>query len=204
MYYSVVLFSALVIINQLAKFRVGNIDFRLISLFLVSILAFLLFLLTSFKGPIEPDYYSYRDIYYLAPDLNCITVEAIKKSMVESYGIEPGIVLISSFLRYFDFEYQSLVVFFSILNICLTYFICKKFPSDIRCLCFVFFILAGDYGYYLGSLWFDIDEYDYTLLFCYSMVFLKICAFMFFFFPYIAIRLVLRKRIKQRYTLAGR
>ncbi|HPV48728.1 MAG TPA: hypothetical protein PLB14_03405 [Smithellaceae bacterium] len=71
-------------------------------------------------------------------------------------------------------------------------------------LCFVFFILAGDYGYYLGSLWFDIDEYDYTLLFCYSMVFLKICAFMFFFFPYIAIRLVLRKRIKQRYTLAGR
>ena len=29
-------------------------------------------------------------------------------------------------------------------------------------LCFVFFILAGDYGYYLGSLWFDIDEYDYT------------------------------------------
>lgn len=69
---------------------------------------------------------------------------------------------------------------------------------------FVLFILAGDYGYYLSSLWFDIDEYDYTLFTYYGMAFLKICAFVFFFFPYIAIRLVLRKRIRQRYMLAGR
>jgi len=185
MYYLVVLFSALVIINQLAKFRVGNIDFRLISLFLVSILTFWLFLLSSFKGPIEPDYYSYRDIYYLAPDLSYITVEAIKKSMVESYGIEPGIVLISSFLRYFDFEYQSLVVFFSISNICLTYFICKKFPSDIRYLCFVFFILIFFQSYFvqirfasgvfftiLACLYFiDGSRFKAVFLFCMGLLF---------------------------------
>jgi hypothetical protein len=59
---------------------------------------------------------------------------------------------------------------------------------------FVFFRLAGDAGYYLHSRWFEIDGRDYDLLFYYGMASLKIIAFVFFLFPYIAIRLVLRKK----------
>jgi heme/copper-type cytochrome/quinol oxidase subunit 2 len=59
---------------------------------------------------------------------------------------------------------------------------------------FIFFLLAGDVGFYLHSRWFEIDGRDYDLLFYYGMAFLKICAFVFFLFPYIAIRLVIRKK----------
>jgi len=59
---------------------------------------------------------------------------------------------------------------------------------------FAFFWLAGDIGFYLHSHWFEIDGRDYDLLFYYGMAFLKICAFVFFLFPYIAIRLVIRKK----------
>lgn len=59
---------------------------------------------------------------------------------------------------------------------------------------FVFFLLAGDYGYYLHSGWFEIDGHDYDLLFYYGMAFLKICAFVFFLFPYIAIRWVIGRK----------
>ena len=59
---------------------------------------------------------------------------------------------------------------------------------------FVFFLMAGDVGFYLHSRWFDINWYAYNLLFYYGMALLKIIAFVFFLFPYIAIRLVLRKK----------
>lgn len=58
---------------------------------------------------------------------------------------------------------------------------------------FIFFLAAGDVGYHLHSRWFDLDWYAYNLLFYYGMALIKICAFVFFLFPYIAIRLVLRK-----------
>jgi heme/copper-type cytochrome/quinol oxidase subunit 2 len=61
---------------------------------------------------------------------------------------------------------------------------------------FIFFLLVGDAGFYVHSRWFEIDGREYDLLFYYGMAFLKICAFVFFLFPYIAIRLVLRKNKK--------
>jgi hypothetical protein len=59
---------------------------------------------------------------------------------------------------------------------------------------FIFFLLAGNTVYGLHSRWFYFDRQDYDLLFYYGMAFIKICAFVFFLFPYIAIRLVLRKK----------
>jgi len=44
--------------------------------------------------------------------------------------------------------------------------------------------------------WFDMDWYDYNLVFYYGMAFVKLFAFMAFLFPYIAIRLVIRKRLQ--------
>jgi heme/copper-type cytochrome/quinol oxidase subunit 2 len=58
---------------------------------------------------------------------------------------------------------------------------------------FIFFLLTGNTIYCLHSRWFDFEQRDYDLLFYYGMAFIKICAFVFFLFPYIAIRLVLRK-----------
>ncbi len=58
---------------------------------------------------------------------------------------------------------------------------------------FVFFLVAGEWGYYLHSQWFDLSPENYDLMFYYGMAFIKTCAFVFFLFPYIAIKLVLRK-----------
>jgi TRAP-type C4-dicarboxylate transport system permease small subunit len=61
---------------------------------------------------------------------------------------------------------------------------------------FVFFLAAGDWGYNLHSQWFDLSRADYDLMFYYGMAFIKTCSFVFFLFPYIAIKLVLRKNKK--------
>jgi hypothetical protein len=60
----------------------------------------------------------------------------------------------------------------------------------------VFFFLLGDWAYYLHSRWFELSSQAYDLLFYYGMALIKTCAFIFFLFPYIAIKLVLRKIIK--------
>lgn len=61
---------------------------------------------------------------------------------------------------------------------------------------FVFYLLAGDLVYSIHSKWFELSRHDYDLLFYYGMAFIKTCAILFFLFPYLAIRLVLRKNEK--------
>ena len=58
---------------------------------------------------------------------------------------------------------------------------------------FIFFVFAGGFVYELHSRWFDLEWYDLNWFFYVGMATLKIIAFVFFLFPYIAIRLVLRK-----------
>ena len=58
---------------------------------------------------------------------------------------------------------------------------------------FVFFLLGGDWAYYLHSHWFDLSSHDYDLVFYCIMALTKIFSFVFFLFPYIAIKLVIRK-----------
>jgi len=58
---------------------------------------------------------------------------------------------------------------------------------------FVFYVLAGDMGYNTHAQWFELSRHDYALVNYYGMAFVKISATLFFLFPYIAIRLVLRK-----------
>lgn len=58
---------------------------------------------------------------------------------------------------------------------------------------FIFFAFASGFVYDLHSRWFDLDGYDLNWFFYIGMATLKISAFVFFLFPYIAIRLVLRK-----------
>ncbi len=59
---------------------------------------------------------------------------------------------------------------------------------------FIFFLLGGDLGYTIHAKWFQISRHEYELLNYYGMAFVKICNFLFFLFPYIAIRMALRRK----------
>jgi hypothetical protein len=61
---------------------------------------------------------------------------------------------------------------------------------------FVFYWVGGDWGYILNSQWFKVSKHEYDLVCYYGIAFMKICALTFFLFPYIAIKLVLRKNKK--------
>jgi len=61
---------------------------------------------------------------------------------------------------------------------------------------FVFCLVGGDWGYDLTSQWFKVSKHEYDLVCYYGIAFMKICALTFFLFPYIAIKMVLRKNKK--------
>lgn len=63
---------------------------------------------------------------------------------------------------------------------------------------FIFFLLGGDLGYTIHTRWFQISRHEYDLLNYYGMAFIKGCNFLFFLFPYIAIRMVLRRKSEQK------
>lgn len=61
---------------------------------------------------------------------------------------------------------------------------------------FIFYWVGGDWGYNLNSQWFKVSKHEYDLVCYYGIAFMKICVLTFFLFPYIAIKLVLRKNKK--------
>lgn len=58
----------------------------------------------------------------------------------------------------------------------------------------VFFMLASDVIHNLHGKMFGLSEHELDLIHYCGMAFVKLCVFLFFLFPYIAIRMVLRKR----------
>ena len=59
---------------------------------------------------------------------------------------------------------------------------------------FVFYLLAGDWAYSIHSRWFQLTRHDFDLMYYYVMAFMKIASFLFFLFPYVSIKLILRKK----------
>jgi hypothetical protein len=59
---------------------------------------------------------------------------------------------------------------------------------------FVFYWVAGDWAYNIHSRWFELSRHDFDLINYYGMALIKICAILFFLFPYLSIKLVLRKK----------
>lgn len=55
-------------------------------------------------------------------------------------------------------------------------------------------VLAGDWVYEIHSQWFSLTRHEFDVIHYCGSGLLKLYVFLFFFFPYIAIRLVLRKR----------
>ena len=56
-------------------------------------------------------------------------------------------------------------------------------------------VFAGDWVYNIHSKWFDITRHEFDLIHYCGSGLLKLCIFLLFLFPYIAIRLVLMKRV---------
>jgi hypothetical protein len=61
---------------------------------------------------------------------------------------------------------------------------------------FVLFLLAGNWAYGIQAGWFELSRHDFALVNYIGIAFTKICAIIFFLFPYVSIKLVLRKQRK--------
>ncbi len=59
---------------------------------------------------------------------------------------------------------------------------------------FVLYLLAADWVYSIHSRWFEIDRHNFDLMNYYGMGILKIAGFLFFLFPFVSIKLILRKK----------
>ena len=59
---------------------------------------------------------------------------------------------------------------------------------------FVFYLLAADWAYSIHSRWFELSRLHFDLMYYYAMAFFKMASFLFFLLPYIAIKLILRKK----------
>jgi hypothetical protein len=64
---------------------------------------------------------------------------------------------------------------------------------------FFFYVLGGgEWSYSMNSPGSSLSRHDYDLLNYCAMAFVKMCAILFFLFPYLSIRLVLREKKKKR------
>ena len=58
------------------------------------------------------------------------------------------------------------------------------------------YVLAGDLLYRLNGSLFGVTQHEINLMHFFGMALVKLILFVFFLFPYVAIRLVLRNRTK--------
>jgi hypothetical protein len=61
---------------------------------------------------------------------------------------------------------------------------------------FAFYFLAGNWAYGIQAGWFELSRHDFSLLNYCGIAVTKICALIFFLFPYLSIKLVLRNKRK--------
>ena len=63
---------------------------------------------------------------------------------------------------------------------------------------FVLYLVAGDWAYSIHAGWFALSRRDFALVNYWGMGFTKICAVVIFLFPYLSIKLVLRKKRRNK------
>ena len=56
------------------------------------------------------------------------------------------------------------------------------------------FLLVDDWAHGFHARWFNVSKHEFDLMYYYGMAYMQISVILFFLFPYIAMRLVLRKR----------
>ena len=63
---------------------------------------------------------------------------------------------------------------------------------------FILYMAAGDWIYSINALWFEIGRRDFDTIHYCGMALVKVCAILFFLFPYLSIKLLLRKKERDR------
>lgn len=63
---------------------------------------------------------------------------------------------------------------------------------------FFLYLVGGDWGYNITSKWFEVSRHDYDLMSYFGIAFIKIINILFFLFPYLSIRLLLRRNKMNR------
>lgn len=63
---------------------------------------------------------------------------------------------------------------------------------------FLYVLGGGAWSYSMNTPWSTLSRHDFDLLNYSAMAFVKMCAILFFLFPYLSIRLVLREKKKKR------
>ena len=62
---------------------------------------------------------------------------------------------------------------------------------------FVLYLIAPGWMFEMNAKWFDIGKSDFDLINYYGIGFVKISILLFFFFPYLAIRSMLRRKARK-------
>ena len=74
---------------------------------------------------------------------------------------------------------------------------CFLFTLALLFVWFFAYLVAGNWMYSLHSNLFTLSKHDFDLLMYYGMAYMKVCGFLLFLFPYLAIKLVLHNRKKK-------
>jgi hypothetical protein len=61
---------------------------------------------------------------------------------------------------------------------------------------FLFYLIGTNWMYEMNAKWFDIGKHDFDLINYYCMGFVKLSILVGFLFPYLSIRLILRRKKK--------
>jgi hypothetical protein len=62
---------------------------------------------------------------------------------------------------------------------------------------FLLYLVAPGWMFETNAIWFNIGRRDFDLINYFGMGFMKISILLFFFFPYLAIRSMLRRKVKK-------
>jgi hypothetical protein len=71
---------------------------------------------------------------------------------------------------------------------------CFLFSLALLIVWFMSYVVGGDWIYSIHSKWFDLSKHEFALMNYYGMALVKLCAIVFFLFPYGSIKLMLRKK----------
>jgi hypothetical protein len=62
---------------------------------------------------------------------------------------------------------------------------------------FLLYLIAPGWMFEMNAKWFDIGKRDFNLINYYGIGFVKISILLFFFFPYLAIKSMLRRKVRR-------
>lgn len=108
-----------------------------------------LFVLSAFKGNVDPDYESYQAIFNQIPNISLFGSYDWKVFEQNVDNIEIGFSMFGSMVKYFGGDYRNFLIIFSAFFCCLTFFLFLGFGGRIKYACVLFFVLIYYTAYFI-------------------------------------------------------